>query len=223
MTSIIRDLFDEINKIKSSKGIDVVLPPLVFTVFNLIVDLKFAIFGAIVSSLCIIVYRAITKKNVLFAITGLLGVLLAALIAYLSDNASNFYLTKLFSGSILLLGLVSSVIFKFPLTMLLSHLSKNWPIKWYRRKDIYPAYLEVTYIWILFMVLRLMVISVFLVKANLIGITIINLLLGFPFTLTILSLSYIYGIKRLRNLNGPSVEEFLDKKNAPWLGQQKGF
>lgn len=52
---------------------------------------------------------------------------------------------------------------------------------------------------------------------------IINTLLGAPVTLIILSISYIYGIWRLRKLGGPSVDEFVNNEPKPWKGQTKGF
>jgi hypothetical protein len=35
--------------------------------------------------------------------------------------------------------------------------------------------------------------------------------------------SYLYGTWRLRNLGGPSVEEFKSGAEPPWEGQQRGF
>jgi len=51
----------------------------------------------------------------------------------------------------------------------------------------------------------------------------INTLLGLPATISVLLLSYIYGILRLRNLKGPSIEEFELNMDKPWKGQSKGF
>lgn len=46
---------------------------------------------------------------------------------------------------------------------------------------------------------------------------------GWPFTITILIISYIYGVWRLKELGGPGVEEFQENKEPPWEGQKKGF
>ena len=50
-----------------------------------------------------------------------------------------------------------------------------------------------------------------------------NILLAWPFTITILIISYVYGIWRLKNLGGPGVEEFKEDKKPPWKGQNKSF
>jgi hypothetical protein len=50
-----------------------------------------------------------------------------------------------------------------------------------------------------------------------------NTLLGFPATMSVLVLSYVYGTWRLRNLKGPGIDEFREGKSPPWEGQKKGF
>jgi hypothetical protein len=51
----------------------------------------------------------------------------------------------------------------------------------------------------------------------------VQTLTGFPALVVLLVITYLYGTWRLRNLQGPSVDEFKEKKPAPWLGQQRGF
>lgn len=46
---------------------------------------------------------------------------------------------------------------------------------------------------------------------------------GLPATLIVLILTLIYGIWRLKNLGGPGIEEFRERKDPPWQGQKKGF
>ena len=58
------------------------------------------------------------------------------------------------------------------------------------------------------------------------GITLLGLskiLLGWPYTILILVLSYLYGIWRLGTLKGPSVDEFITGDGPPWKGQKRGF
>jgi hypothetical protein len=47
--------------------------------------------------------------------------------------------------------------------------------------------------------------------------------MGWPATILLLAVSYLYGTWRLRNLEGPSVEEFREETEPPWEGQQRGF
>jgi len=50
-----------------------------------------------------------------------------------------------------------------------------------------------------------------------------NLISGWPATILLLVISYIYGQNRLEALRGPSVEEFKKGTPPPWNGQQRGF
>jgi hypothetical protein len=50
-----------------------------------------------------------------------------------------------------------------------------------------------------------------------------NLLLGLPFTILVLVISYDYGIWRLKQLKGPGIEEFNEHKHPPYKGQTRGF
>ena len=53
--------------------------------------------------------------------------------------------------------------------------------------------------------------------------TLINTLTGWPATIALLIISYLYGTRRLAQLHGPSVEEFRNGAPAPWSGQRRGF
>jgi hypothetical protein len=51
----------------------------------------------------------------------------------------------------------------------------------------------------------------------------VNTLTGWPATIALLVVSYLYGTWRLARLGGPSVEEFRDGAPTPWQGQRRGF
>ena len=77
--------------------------------------------------------------------------------------------------------------------------------------------------WVVFFGLRLLFqFNLFQdAAASLLGI--VQLLAGWPATIILLIVSYLYGTWRLRNLGGPSVEEFKSGAEPPWEGQQRGF
>lgn len=60
-------------------------------------------------------------------------------------------------------------------------------------------------------------------KKPLAGLFLINTLLGFPVTIAVLILSYVYGIWRLKQLGGPGIDEFRAHAPKPWRGQTRGF
>ncbi len=51
----------------------------------------------------------------------------------------------------------------------------------------------------------------------------VNILLGWPVTIAVLVLSYLYGTWRLQKLGGPGVAEFEQGTPPPWQGQKRGF
>jgi hypothetical protein len=51
----------------------------------------------------------------------------------------------------------------------------------------------------------------------------VQLLTGWPALILLLIASYLYGLWRLQNLAGPSVEEFKAGTEPPWAGQKRGF
>jgi hypothetical protein len=77
--------------------------------------------------------------------------------------------------------------------------------------------------WAAFIAARLMVQYALYQQANVSLLGWANVLLGWPVTIAVLVVSYLYGIWRLAKLKGPSVAEFISHQPAPWKGQRKGF
>jgi hypothetical protein len=116
-----------------------------------------------------------------------------------------------------------SVVARRPLVALTSYVTRRWPLQWYWHPRVRPAYAEVTLAWGVFFALRLLLQwSLFRDAApGLLGV--VQILTGWPATIVLLVLSYLYGTWRLRKLEGPSVEEFQADAPPPWTGQQRGF
>ena len=168
-------------------------------------------------------YRIVRKDRWQYAIAGLFGVAIASGFAYLAGNAKNYFLPGLISGLFFFLLSLGTLIIKKPLAAWVSHLSRGWRIDWFWRNDIKPAYQEVTYFWTAFFLIRLILLTLVYLRANSWMLFLSNIVLGFPTTILVLSLSYIYGIWRLTSLKGPGIDEFIAQTPPPWKGQQKGF
>lgn len=218
-----KDILDELKKIFLSRTFDAVLPPLVFAVINNISSLNTAILSALITAFSLWLLRVLKKQNWKYSIGGLLIVLTASGLAYITKNASSYFIPGMINSSFFFLTAVISVILGKPLAAWASHLSRGWPLDWFWRNDIKPAYREVTLFWAVFFLLRLTAQILLYRNVDTILLAWANTLLGWPFTVIILILSYIYGIWRLRELGGPSVEEFENNAEPPWEGQKKGF
>jgi len=223
MNNKINEILTELKLVISSKTIDSIIPPIIFLFSNRLFNLQTAAINAVLVILVIGIIRIIKKQTIKYALGGLGLVIIASTLAYITKSAAGYFIPAIINSSILFVISLTSVIIGKPLAAWASHLTRGWPIEWFWRKDIKPAYREVTWFWTALLLLRLIL---QLILYNLGGegqLAWINLLLGWPFTITVLILSYVYGIWRLKNLDGPSVDEFKDNVQPPWEGQTKGF
>jgi hypothetical protein len=197
-----------------SNILDSILPPLLFVLLNAIWGMQVAVWASLGLAVAIAILRLLKGQTLLYALGGAGGVALAAAIAYLLGRAEGFFLPTMISGGVTVLLCLVSVLVGRP---------RRWPLNWYWHPRVRPAYSEVTWLWVVFFGLRLLLqFNLFQdAAASLLGI--VQLLTGWPATIILLIISYLYGTWRLRNLRGPSVEEFKSGAEPPWVGQQRGF
>ncbi|WP_414839381.1 DUF3159 domain-containing protein [Carnobacterium sp. TMP28] len=223
MKQTVKDTLEELKQFMSGKTIDTIIPPIIYVIGNNLFGLKIGVILALSVAFIFALLRLLKKENILYALGGIGGVALASGFALIADNAANYFLPKIIgSGALFLISTLSILVGK-PLAAILSHVSRGWSFDWFLRKDIKPAYREVTIVWAILFLVR-MLLQLFLYnRGNLTELGWASILLGFPATLTVLVLTLIYGGWRLRMLGGPSIEEFQEGKNPPWEGQKKGF
>jgi hypothetical protein len=160
---------------------------------------------------------------VLYALGGAAGVLLAIGLTRLLGGAENFFLPSLLTSALTIFLCFVSVIAKRPLVAWTSFIARRWPSDWYWHPRVRPAYSEVTAFWGLYFFARFALQWYFYQGEATERLAWLNLILGWPATVVLLVASYLYGTWRLRNLGGPSVEEFETGAEPPWESQRKGF
>ncbi|CCU78560.1 PROBABLE CONSERVED INTEGRAL MEMBRANE ALANINE AND LEUCINE RICH PROTEIN [Halanaerobium saccharolyticum subsp. saccharolyticum DSM 6643] len=217
------DILEELHSIFLNKTFDALLPPLIYAVSNSIFGLQTAVILAVTTALINFSRRIIKKENWKYSLAGLIGVIFASSFAYLSNNASNYFIPALTSSTLFLLASVITVLIGKPLAAWASHLSRGWPLEWFWRQDVKPAYREVTILWAVYFALRLTIQLRLFFSEAVLNLAWVNILLGWPAIIVVLTISYIYGIWRLNDLGGPGVDEFKEGKEPPWDGQKKGF
>ncbi|MDF1520736.1 MAG: DUF3159 domain-containing protein [Brevefilum sp.] len=217
------EIWEELKSVLSGKTFDTLLPPIVFAIVNGIFGLQTAVCVALGFAVLLGLLRVLRKQKWHYALGGLLAVSLAAGLALLTQNAASYFIPGMISSALLVLGAVLSVIIGKPLAAWASHLTRGWPLDWFWRKDVKPAYVEVTWMWAVFFAVRLGLQIILFRQGDASQLAWANTLLGWPVTIIVLVLSYIYGIWRLRNLGGPGVDEFQEGKDPPWKGQTRGF
>lgn len=222
----LQELGEELSGVMSGRGsrlLDSFLPAVVFLICNSFLDVNIALIGAIGISILFAIYRILRKENLTYALGGLGGTLLAAVFVKLSGSGSGFFLPGFVSSSITVIACVVSVALNRPLVAWSSFITRRWSLDWYWHPQVLPAYNEVTIFWAVAFAARL-TFEFWLYQQDAVGaLATVRILLGWPFIVLLLIISYIYGLWRLGTLHGPSVEEFKAGKAPPWEGQKRGF
>lgn len=161
-------------------------------------------------------------KKFVFKKSAVIFFLVPLIIFFIITRFTDLEITQVFFSDLMnsliisILSLLSIIIDK-PLVAYSSALARQWPLKWYWHSKVKPAYKEVTFFWFIYFSIK------FIVQWLVIKQFFINFLLGWPSMIILLIASYIYGQKRLQQLQGPGVEEFKKNRKPPWEGQKKGF
>jgi hypothetical protein len=217
------EIWEELKSVLSGSTIDALLPPIIFVVINGIFGLIPAVIAALGLAVLLGILRLTRKQKWHYALGGLLGVALAAGLALLTRNAASYFIPAIISSALLLIAAVVSNLIGKPMATWVSHLTRSWPLEWFWRKDVKPAYRDVTWLWSIFFGIRLVIQILLFQQGQAASLAWANTLLGWPVTILVLVLSYIYGLWRLRQLGGPGVDEYEEDKEPPWKGQTRGF
>jgi hypothetical protein len=221
----IRELTEEFRTVVVGRGsiTDSIVPPFVFVVINALAGLQVAIAGSLAFALLIALFRLSRRQSVKYALGGVGAVVLASVVAQLLGRAEGYFLPSIATGGGTLVVCLLSVLVRRPMVAWTSHLARGWPWAWYWHPKVRPAYSEVTWLWAFFFAIRLLLQSALFQGAAPELLALVNVALGWPATIVLLVVSYLYGTWRIRNLGGPSVEEFKKGTEPPWMGQQRGF
>ena len=130
---------------------DSILAPVFFVLTFRFFDLNIAIISTAVLVALTFGYRLVKKDEIKFAFYGVLGTLVALLIAQIQGTASGFFLPGIIRDlSIAFIGLVSIVLRK-PFTIYSSMYFRKWPREWYLLPTVKPAYNRVAILWVIFL------------------------------------------------------------------------
>ena len=224
MPSKTRELLEELRSVTNGVGLmDTILTPVLFLLLNRLAGFQAAMYGAIGTALVIAILRLRRKQSLMYAIAGMGSVALAIALALLLGRSEGYFLPGIVNGGITIALALVSLLIRKPMVAWTSYLARRWPLEWYWHIQVRPAYTEVTLIWTLFFVLRLWWQVALFQGQNTSQLALVNALTGWPATVVLLIISYLYGTWRLGQLQGPSVEEFRAGVPAPWQGQRRGF
>jgi hypothetical protein len=222
----IQELIEELKTVFSGRGsrlLDSFFPLLVFLIINPLIGLDFALWGSLVVAGGFFLYRIAFRESLVYSLGGLGGILLAALFVKLSSSETGFFLPGLISSAVTVTLCIISVVLNRPVAAWSSFITRRWPLEWYWHPSVLPAYNEVTIIWAVAFAIRLGLEFWFFQQESIVALSATRVILGWPYIVILLVISYLYGMWRLGQLQGPSIEEFKAGKEPPWEGQKRGF
>jgi len=220
-----QEIWEELKTVFSGRGnlFDSILPPLVFLIANSLWGSQTAIWASLISVAILSVLRILKRQSLRYALGGLAVALLAFTLTVWVGRQEARFLPAIINGIVTTLALLISLLLKRPLAAYSSYLMRRWPLQWYWLENVRPAYSEVTLLWLLLFGLRLALQLVLYQQGQVSTLAWVDVLMGWPFTIAILVISYLYGLWRLKKLGGPSVEEWKNQSPPPWQSQQRGF
>ncbi|MFH2039705.1 MAG: DUF3159 domain-containing protein [Chloroflexota bacterium] len=223
MPSKLRELLDEFRSVLGNRLLDVILPPTIFLLVNGLWGLTAAIAAALALSLMLGFLRWRRGEPLRYALGGVASVLLAIGLVWILGRAEGYFLPGLFSGVLTVALCLVSLFASRPLTAWSSYLARHWPLNWYWHGRVRPAYTETTLLWTLFFGVRLAWQIQLYLNSETNTLAWVQSLTGWPAIILLLVVTYLYGTWRLKNLRGPSLDEFKSGVPAPWQGQHRGF
>jgi len=219
----LRELADEFRTVLGARLLDIIVPPVIFLLVNGVWGLTAAMVSALALALLLGVARWRRGESLRYALGGAGSVLLALALVWLLGRAEGFFLPGLVSGALTAALCLFSLLIRRPLTAWSSFLARRWPLDWYWHPRVRPAYTETTVLWTLFFGARLAWQVILFRAAAAETLAWVQTATGWPALIGLLVITYLYGVWRLRNLGGPSVDEFKAGASPPWQSQRRGF
>ena len=217
------EIKEELRGVLKGKTLDSIVPPLVFLLTYQVLPLAVAVGVSLGFALFLTLWRIVRRASVLYSLLGLAGIALATAFAMVMGNVGDYFLPGIVGSVALVVVTFFSLLLKRPLPMLLSHLTRGWTFQWFLRKDVYPAYWETGILWFVYFLVRAVMQLFFYFTDHVGGLTLMSTVFGFPLTIGVLVVTYVYGIARLRAFGGPGIDEFDNGIAPPYRGQTRGF
>ncbi|HZE48793.1 MAG TPA: DUF3159 domain-containing protein [Jatrophihabitantaceae bacterium] len=127
------------------------IPTVVFVAVNAVATLRWAIGAAVGSALLLAGYRLARRQSVQQAMTGLLGVVVASIIAARTGQAKGYFLLGIWSSFVYAAAFVATLVVRRPAIGLLwefldptPEADDEEPVLWHRRRPLLFAYMLAT-------------------------------------------------------------------------------
>jgi hypothetical protein len=178
------------------------IPTVVFVIVNVSTSLWPAIYASVGAALVLTVYRFARKQSVQQSLSGLLGVVVAALIAARTGQARGYFLFGIITSFLYAVPFLASLPFRRPLVGLFWEFLDPTPVRdpdrpWYRRRPLLVAYFWSTVVAAVLFLMR-GIVQLILYRHNATGwLAFARIAMGYPlFVLAVLLIFFL--VRRAR-------------------------
>ena len=193
-----------ISQIGGVRGlIDSGLPIIVFITVNAFTSLSVAVWSALGAGAVLLLVRLVRRENVQQAISGFLGVAVAAFIARQTGEARDFFLPSLWSTAAFGFAFLVSTIIRWPLVGVIAEFM--WPTAgltepkaWRSHRILMRTYTWLTLLWAGIYLLRIAVQGSLYIANNVTLLGTTRLVMGWPLT-ALEALLTVYVVRRVRH------------------------
>ncbi len=179
------------------------IPVVVFVLANLLFTLQIAVIAALGAGVAIAVWRIVRRQPLQPAVSGLLGVGIAAFIAYRTGEARGFYLPGLIYSAVFGVAFLVSVIVRWPLAGVIWHGINGDGQGWRHNPALLRAYTWASLLWAAVFAARLVLQGFLYFNNQETWLGIARLLMGYPLVGVAL-LGTIWAVRRANRAPAPT-------------------
>jgi hypothetical protein len=180
------------------------IPVAVFVVVNIVTSLQPALIAALAAGVAIAVWRVARRQALQPAVSGLIGVGVAAFIANRTGEARGFYLPGLIYSAVLGSAFLVSVLVRWPLAGVVWHGINGDGQSWRKDPRLLRAYTFASLLWTLVFVARLVVQGLLYQADEATWLGVARLAMGYPLVGVAL-LGTVWAVSRARRAPRPAA------------------
>lgn len=179
------------------------IPVVVFVVVNVLGSLQPALIAAIVAGVAVFAYRVARRQPLQPAVSGLLGVGVAAFIAARTGEARGFYLPGLITSAAFALAFLVSVLVRWPLAGVVWHGINGHGHAWRRDPRLLRAYTWASLLWTAVFASRVVLQGFLYYRNEETWLGVARLLMGYPLVGLAL-LGTVWAVRRAQRSPAPA-------------------
>lgn len=172
--------------------VETVLPGLLFVaVFTLTLDPWLAIWISVAMSVMFTLYRLIRRQAATQALVGLLGVVISAVLALMSNKPEDNFVVGMVTNGVYGFVFLVSILVGWPLVGVVIGLVRSEGTSWRQNRHHKRVYMGVTALWVGMFTLRLAIEFPLYLARNIAGLATAKLVLGLPLYVPVLALTWL--------------------------------